>query len=137
MTSMHRLTDNISVAAQISVADLDTLAAQGFRSIINNRPDAEAADQPANAELQAAALKAGFIYRHIPVISGDLQQAQVVDFAEALATLPPPVLAFCRTGTRSSMLWALQAKGTADAILDTALSAGYDLSALRPRLGRK
>ena len=136
MTSMHRLTDNISVAPQITAADLDALAAQGFRSIINNRPDGEAAGQPASAELQAAAQKAGLAYRHIPVVSGDLQQAQVVAFSEALAKLQSPVLAFCRTGTRSSMLWALQADGTADAILDAALAAGYDLSTLRPRLGR-
>lgn len=134
MTRMHKLTDSLSVAAQISVADLDTLAAQGFRSVINNRPDGEADDQPASADLQAAALKAGLAYLHIPVVSGDLQQARVAAFAEALTELPLPVLAFCRTGTRSSMLWALQAEGTPDAILDTALAAGYDLSALRPRL---
>lgn len=136
MTSTHKLTDNISVAAQITVADLAALAAQGFRSIINNRPDGEADDQPAHADLQAAARHAGLDYRHIPVVSGDVQQAQVAAFAAALADLPSPVLAFCRTGTRSSMLWALQAEGTADAIVDTALAAGYDLSSLRPRLGR-
>ena len=134
--STHKLTDSLSVAEQISLADLEALGAQGFRSVINNRPDGEADDQPRSADLQAAALQAGLVYRHIPVVSGDLQQAQVAAFAEALTDLPQPVLAFCRTGTRSSMLWALQASGAPNAILETALAAGYDLSALRPRLGR-
>lgn len=136
MISAHKLADGLSVAAQISVADIDSLATQGFRSVINNRPDGEVDDQPTSADLQAAALRAGLNYRHIPVVSGDLQQAQVSAFAEALTDLTPPVLAFCRSGTRSSTLWALQAEGTADAILNAALAAGYDLSGLRPRLGR-
>ena len=131
---IHPLADQLSVAAQIDVADIATLAAQGFRSVINNRPDGEAAGQPASAWLEAAARKAGLVYRHIPVVSGQLSDAQVQDFAAALDALPRPTLAFCRTGTRSTMLWALQAHGPADAILQIAHAAGYDLAALRPRL---
>lgn len=125
----------LSVSTQIGVADIAALAAQGFRSVINNRPDGEEPGQPGNATLAAAASQAGLEYRHIPVVPGQLQQAQVSAFAAALVDMPGPVLAFCRTGTRSSTLWALQAKGSADAILETARTAGYDLSALRPRLG--
>jgi sulfide:quinone oxidoreductase len=136
MTTIKRLTDTLSVAPQISEADLATLAAQGFRSVINNRPDGESADQPASAVLAAAAARAGLVYREIPVVSGQLQDAQVTAFGAALAELPAPTLAFCRTGTRSTTLWALDAarvRPVAD-VVQTAAEAGYDLGALRPRL---
>ncbi len=129
-----RLTAMLSVAGQIELADLAALVAQGFRSVINNRPDGEAPEQPASAVLATAAQRAGLHYRHIPVVSGQLQSAQVQAFAEALAALPGPVLAFCRSGTRSATLWALQSDAGAPAILQAALAAGYDLSALRPQL---
>ena len=132
---IKRLTDTLSVAPQISEGDLAALAAQGFRSVINNRPDGEAGDQPASAVLAAAAARAGLAYRDIPVISGQLD-AQVAAFGKALAELPAPVLAFCRTGTRSTTLWALDAvlaQPVAD-VVQTAAEAGYDLAALRPRL---
>lgn len=129
-----RLSEMLSVAGQIEPADLAALAARGFRSVINNRPDGEAAEQPASATLAAAAQRAGLHYRHIPVVSGQLQAAQVQAFAAALAALPGPVLAFCRSGMRSTTLWALQSDADAEAILQAALAAGYDLSALRPQL---
>lgn len=132
---LRPLSKDLSVSTQIAVADIAALAAQGFRSVINNRPDGEEPGQPSNATMAAAASQAGLDYRYIPVVPGQLQDAQVSAFSAALAEMPGPVLAFCRTGTRSSTLWALQASGTADAILETASAAGYDLSALRPRLG--
>ncbi len=133
---IHALTDKLSVAAQIEVDDIVALAARGFRSIVNNRPDDEAPGQPGNAELEAAAQRAGLQWRYLPVISGQFTQAQVAAFSEALDDLPGPVLAFCRSGTRCSALWALQAEGSPDAVLATARDAGYDLSMLRPRLER-
>jgi sulfide:quinone oxidoreductase len=132
---LRPLTKDLSVAAQIAVADIAALAAQGFRSVINNRPDGEESGQPSSSTLTAAARQAGLDYRHIPVVPGQLQDSQVTAFSAALAEMPAPVLAFCRTGTRSSTLWALQASGSADTILETAKAAGYDLSGLRPRLG--
>jgi uncharacterized protein (TIGR01244 family) len=131
---IRQLTEQLSIATQIDATDVAALAALGFRSIINNRPDGEVDGQPAGAELEAAARRAGLAYRHIPVVSGQLQDAQVQAFAAALEELPRPALAFCRTGTRSTTLWALQADGPADAILETARAAGYDLSAWRSRL---
>ena len=132
---IHPLSQQLSVTAQIDPADVATLAAKGFRSIINNRPDGEADGQPSSAALAAAAKEAGLAYHYIPVVPGQLQASQIQAFADVLNETPSPVLAFCRTGTRSSTLWALQAPGTADAILATTSAAGYDLSALRPRLG--
>lgn len=131
-----RLTDTLSVAVQIDADDIRALAAQGFRSLINNRPDGEEAAQPDSAALAAVAAQLGLAYRHVPVISGHVQDADVDDFAQALAALPPPTLAFCRTGTRSTMLWALDTARTqpVDEVLRTAAAAGYDLDALRPRL---
>ena len=111
-----------------------TLAAQGFRSIINNRPDGEADDQPSSSVMEAAVRRAALEYRYIPVVSGSISDSQAQDFAAALAELPGPILAFCRSGMRSTMLWALQADASADAIVQTARAAGYDLAALHVRL---
>lgn len=130
------LTDTLSVSPQITPSDLAELAAKGFRTVINNRPDGEEPGQPASAVMAQAAAAAGLEYRYIPVVPGQLQDALVDGFAEALTDLPGPTLAYCRTGTRSTTLWALQAarRQPADAVLARARGAGYDLSALAPRL---
>lgn len=133
--AVHRVTPAFGVAAQLQADDIAALAAQGWRSLVCNRPDGEAADQPASAELARVAAAHGLAWRHLPVVSGQWRDADVAAFAEALRTLPAPLLAFCRSGTRSSALWAMQAPGTADEILATARAAGYDLSMLRPWLG--
>ncbi len=134
MIQIHPLNEQLSVGPQIEVADIATLAARGFRSIINNRPDHEAPGQPGNAELEAAARQAGLGWRHIPVQSGQFTEAQVRSFAEALDELPGPVLAYCRSGTRCCALWALQAEDSVENVLATTRAAGYDLSMLRPWL---
>ena len=127
----RQLTEQLSVAPQIAVADMPAIVAQGFRSIVNNRPDGEEPGQPDNAGLEAAALAAGLEWRHIPVVSGKVNDDQVRSFSEAMAQLPGPVLAFCRSGTRCSALWALSSDDTVDNILATTEAAGYDLSILR------
>lgn len=132
---IHPLTEQLSVSPQLEATDFAKLAAQGVRSIINNRHDREEPGQPTNAELEAAALQAGLQWRQIP-IAGMPEPAKVQAFSQALQEMPSPILAFCRSGTRCSMLWALQATGTADNILQTARHAGYDLSQLRPLLGQ-
>jgi sulfide:quinone oxidoreductase len=131
-----RLTPFLSVTPQITEADLGALAARGFRAVINNRPDGEAEGQPAGATIAAAAERVGLAYRHLPVVSGKVTDDDVAAFADALAEFKGPVLAFCRTGTRSTTLWALSEACHLDpeAILDTVARAGYDPSTLRPRL---
>lgn len=131
---IHPLAGSLSVSPQIDVADIAALAAQGFRGIVNNRPDGEEPGQPDNATLEAAARAAGLAWRHIPVVGGQFEPEQLRAFSAALAELPGPLLAFCRSGTRCSALWALQAEGSPDDILATARAAGYDLSMLRPWL---
>lgn len=131
-----KLTDNPSVAPQLSPEDLREAAAAGFRSIINNRPDGEAPDQPSSDTLAAAAHRLGLAYRHIPVVPGQLSPDHVEAFREALMSTTGPTLSFCRTGTRSTTLWALaSARHLApDEILRIAADAGYNLEALRPQI---
>jgi len=131
-----KLTPNISVAHQLTGQDLEQAAAAGFKTIINNRPDGEAPDQPCSEELAAAAKRLGLAYHHIPAVSGQISTEQVEGFRTALGGAAKPALAFCRTGTRSTTLWALAASDrlSANEILQATAEAGYNLEALRPRL---
>jgi sulfide:quinone oxidoreductase len=131
-----QLTPLLSVSGQIEPDDLPILAARGFHGIINNRPDGESGDQPTSAGLEIAARRLGLAYRHIPVEPGQLAEEKVDAFRAALEEMRGPLLAFCRTGTRSAGLWALSQAPRLDAaaILRTAAQAGYDLTGLAPRL---
>ena len=131
-----RLTESVAVAGQIAPVDIATAAAQGFTAIVNNRPDGEDFGQPPCAEMRAAAVAAGVAYTAIPVSHG-FTRAQVTDMAAVLDAATGPVLAFCRSGTRSTNLWALAEAsrgGDADAIIAAAASGGYDVTSLRPTL---
>ncbi|MDP3404247.1 MAG: TIGR01244 family sulfur transferase [Brevundimonas sp.] len=134
--SFKPLTPFLSVAPQISEADVALAARQGFRSIIDNRPDGEEPGQPSAAEMKALAEAHGLGFAHVPTVGGQVSDDHVAMMAEALKRLEGPVLAYCRTGTRSTILWALSEAGVqpADALIAAASGAGYDLSALRPRL---
>lgn len=133
--AMRRLDQSTFVAVrQLTVGDLDEAAAQGIRLIVNNRPDGEEPGQPTSAELEAAARAAGLDYRHIPISSG-LPPERVEAMAQALEQ--GPLLAFCRSGTRSTFLWALAraARGApADESVAAAAAAGYDLGPIRALL---
>ena len=136
MPTIRQLTTQVSVAPQIRPEELQAIAAAGFRSVINNRPDHEADDQPDAATLAEAAARQDLAYRHIPVVPGQYERATIEAMARALQEMPPPVLAFCRTGTRSTSLWALQAARHTgvEELLRIAGEAGYDLAGLAPRL---
>ena len=136
MDKIAPLSPFLSVSPQISERDVGILAAQGFRAIINNRPDGESQDQPSSAAIATAAQRLGLEYRHMPVVSGQISDADVSAFAALLGSVKGPALAFCRTGTRCVSLWALAEASHLDpaAILRTAKAAGYDLDALKPRL---
>ena len=133
---VRRVSDELAVSPQISVADVGEAAAQGFKAIVCNRPDGESADQIAFGEIEAAAKAKGMEIVWQPVISGQMSDDEGVRFGEIVEGLPGPVLAYCRSGTRCIMLWALSQAGkkpTAD-IVRQAAEAGYDLSAMAPRL---
>jgi sulfide:quinone oxidoreductase len=130
------LTPEFAVAPQLTPDDLAEAAAAGIRSVINNRPDGEAPDQPPAAEMEAAARALGLDYRYVPIVPGRLGPDEVEAFGAALDDLPGPVLAFCRSGTRSATVWAMAKAGELGAaeVVARAAEAGYDLQPLRPIL---
>ena len=119
----------ISVAPQITPDEVQNVADQGFRALICNRPDGEEADQPNFSEIEAAAKKAGLEIRNLPIVSGKVSDQDAADFGAAMQELPRPILAYCRTGTRSATLWSLsQANRMSLAdILAATKAAGYDM----------
>lgn len=130
-----RITDTVSVAPQIAPDDVAQAAVQGFRTIVNNRPDGESFDQPPGAEIAAACAAAGLGYVAIPIDHTGFNLDQVEAMVGALDQ--GPVLAFCRSGTRSCNLWALAAaKQGADpaAIIAAAGQGGYNVAGLLPLL---
>ncbi|MEA1071804.1 TIGR01244 family sulfur transferase [Sphingomonas sp. LY160] len=130
------LTPNVSVLPQPEVADIAELADRGYRSIISNRPEGETEGQPEWNAIKAAATARGMEAVHIPVVAGAITDADVTAFSKALDRLPWPIAAFCRTGTRSALLWALanQASLTVDERIEIAAKEGYDLEPFRARL---
>jgi uncharacterized protein (TIGR01244 family) len=130
---MKRLDDRTYVAGQIRP---EAIAGLGVSLIVNNRPDGEEPGQPASDEVEAAARAAGIEYRHIPV-AGGFTLPQVTEMAQALAEAKGPVLAFCKSGTRSTFLWALaraRLGAEAETLVRQAAEAGYDLGPIRAYL---
>ena len=136
---IKRINDAFSVAPQIKADDMAEIAAQGFRTVINNRPDGEASDQAPTADMEKAAHAAGLAYHFVPAISGKLTPENVADFGTTIDQAEGPVLAFCRSGTRSATLWALSQAGklSADEIIRQTGIAGYNVEPLRQFLERK
>lgn len=133
----RRLTNEFHVAPQIALADVAAAAEQGFALIINNRPDGEEPAAPQCDDIAAAAAAAGLAYAAIPVGHGGFSHAQLDALDAALGAHPGKALAYCRSGTRSTHLWALaSARGGADVdeLCGAAAGAGYDLTPLRPML---
>ncbi len=132
----RRLDDRLSIAAQIVPSDLSCISALGYQSIICNRPDGEAEDQPASDDLRRLASDQGLAFECVPVIAGAIDGTDVLAFEQALSQLPSPTLAYCRTGHRSAVLWSLVITGDmpVDDIIATALDAESDISAFRPYL---
>ena len=133
---LKKLNEAFSVSPQISPADVKTLAEQGVKSLICNRPDGEAADQVNVTEIEAAAEEAGIKVRYQPVVSGNFSDEDIDAFLTAYEVLEKPIHAYCRTGTRSITLWSLYQRRmgvSADRLIKTAAEQGYDLSsALQP-----
>ena len=104
---IKKITNGLSVSPQILPDDMPAIAEAGFKSVICNRPDAEGPDQPGHDEIQAAAEAQGMSFRFLPVTPGMVTDETAEAFGTALTELPGPVLAYCRTGTRSATLWSL------------------------------
>ncbi len=133
---LNKVTDALSVSPQINADDVAAIRDAGYRAIICNRPDGEGADQPNFEEIETAAKSAGLEIRYQPITSGMVQDADAEAFGQALMELPGPVLAYCRTGTRSATLWSLsQAKNRpVPEILAATKAAGYDMTGVARRI---
>lgn len=130
----RQISDTVYASPQIGVEEIAKAQDLGITMIINNRPEGESEDQTPGAQIAAAARDAGMEYVEIPVTHAGFAQNQVVAMAEALERSAGPVLAYCRSGTRSTLLWALaRAKAGEDPeqLSRQAAAAGYDLSPVR------
>lgn len=135
MTEFRRLSPTMLVAGQIAPDDVEAAKNQGVGLIVNNRPDGEEPEAPQSDEIEAAARAAGLDYLYVPVTHAGFSGAQIDSLVNAIGTSGKPVLAYCRSGMRSTCLWALaQVKqgSTADEVIAAANGAGYDISGIRP-----
>lgn len=132
MLSARPLGSHIWAAPQIAVEDLAGIVAMGVRLIVNNRPDGEDPGQPSSADMDKAARAAGLDYVHAPVAG--MPGPEAIRAVAAVLEADVPVLMYCRSGTRSTVTWALAMRALdragADELREAAANAGYDLSRL-------
>lgn len=137
MTEFRRVTPEFAVAGQLELADIARASAEGYKVIVCNRPEGEDPGQPTEAEIIAATKAAGLAYKSLPY-TGQTPPGVVGETAELLEETNGPVLAYCRTGKRSIMAWALAqaltGNNTPEEIIALAGRAGYDLSGARGAL---
>jgi sulfide:quinone oxidoreductase len=136
---LRKITEDFSVSPQITPEDVPAIAEAGFRAVLCNRPDGEEFGQTPYDAVADAARAAGLEVRCVPFSSGQLTQGVVEEFQTALAEMPRPVLAYCRTGTRCTMIWSLVKYDDlgADEVLRATSDAGYDMSGLVAQLDRQ
>lgn len=130
----RQLSDSVLASPQIGIAEIAEAKSHGVALIINNRPEGESEDQTPGAEIEAAARAEGIGYVAIPITHAGFSQTQVEAMANALEEANGPVLAYCRSGTRSALLWALAEAsrgGDPQKLAAQAADAGYDISPVR------
>ena len=129
---MKKVTDKLHVGTQVTAGDIERAKGEGIAAIVNNRPDGEEAGQPTAADVRRAAEAAGLGYTHLPVVSGRIGEDDVRAFQKAVAAAPGPVLAHCRSGTRSLTLHVLgevlDGRMKKDEVVPFGQRLGYDLS---------
>ncbi len=137
-TTLAPLTDVISVAGALSAGDFARAAAQGFQTIVNNRPDGEEPGQLTAREEREMARAAGLAYIYLPAAKHEVLEPHFVDALEAtLAGIEGPLLLHCRSGLRSTIAWAavqVRAGRAIEAVLSAAHAAGFDLAAVRDEI---
>ncbi|WP_282129596.1 TIGR01244 family sulfur transferase [Roseobacter litoralis] len=133
---LRKITEKVTVSPQIMVDDMVAIRDAGFRAIICNRPDGEGADQPSFEEIETAAKAVGIEARYVPVQSGMVKDEDVDALGTALDEVQRPVLAYCRTGTRSATLWSFHEskKRPMPDILAATKAAGYDMNGVARRI---
>ncbi len=139
MADIRQVTDDYAVAPQIDEDDFAQIAAAGFKLVLNNRPDGETFGQMPSDTSQKAALAQGMSYAAIPV-SGMPSEANIAELIKVLESNPGPVFAYCRSGTRSCVLWSMAnvkaGRETPESAIEKARQAGYDLSHLLEMLAQ-
>jgi sulfide:quinone oxidoreductase len=130
------LTSNLSISPQVLVSEIQAVAQAGFKAIICNRPDGEGPDQPSFKEIEQAANQYGLQAVYLPAEVGKVRDEDGKVFGQLINTLPGPVLAYCRTGMRSTTLWALSQASVTPLpnILEAAHKVGFDMKALVQRI---
>lgn len=134
MSDFRRINENVLVSPQVAPEDIAEAAALGVTTIVNNRPDGEDPFAPQGDEIADAAATAGLNYVAIPIGHAGFSEPQVDAMIRALEQAEGPILAYCRSGTRSTLLWALAAAKqgeSPDAIARAAAQAGYDVGPIR------
>lgn len=137
MSDFRKLSQKVFASPQIELADIEAAKAMGVSLIVNNRPDGEDPAAPQGADVAACATAAGIDYIEIPIGHSGFSEPQIDQMISAVGAAEGAVLAYCRSGTRSTLLWALaQAKSGQDpeAIAQAASAAGYDVSPIRAML---
>jgi uncharacterized protein (TIGR01244 family) len=139
MPPLMNLAPGLTAAAALSADDLEALAASGVKTIINNRPDNEDPGQLPADEARRLCAAHGIAYHHIPFVAATLAAADIDAFEAVLKSAPHPVVAHCRSGTRSTMIWALTRIRAGDdpaALVALGARNGVDIAAL-PALAAK
>ncbi len=133
---IRQITPDYAAGPQIEPGDMATLAEAGFTTVINNRPDAEVPPDLQSPAMRAAAEAAGLTYIENPVINGGLSMDMVTAQGAAIEASQGPVFAYCRSGTRSTIVWALSQATSqpADTLIEAASNAGYDIAGMRPQI---
>ena len=136
--SQGKIEDGFFVMPQLTHGIVADLAASGFKVIINNRPDGERGHYPTNVDMEALAKQHGMQYFFVPVNPMALSMETVQAFAQAMEDAQGPVVAYCASGRRSAMMWALinASKKSADEIISACAAQGHDLSQMRPMLSQ-
>ena len=129
---LNKIIDDYVVSDQITEEDIEQVKKAGFKTIFCNRPDNEEQNQVTVKSIQDKAIESGLNFIHQPVIGGQISQNDIDQFSDYYDAAEKPIFAYCRTGTRSSMLWALSESGkrSIDEILQLTSAAGYNLSNL-------
>jgi sulfide:quinone oxidoreductase len=129
---LNKIINDYVVSDQITEEDIEQLKEAGFKTIFCNRPDNEEQNQVTVKSIQDKAIESGLNFIHQPVIGGQISQNDIDQFSDYFDAAEKPIFAYCRTGTRSSMLWALSESGkrSIDEILQLTSAAGYNLSNL-------
>lgn len=141
MAAITSLTPALAVAGALTAADFEEIARQGFKTVINNRPDGEEPGQLTAREEAALARRAGLVYQHVPAAKHEVLDDHVLEpMADALAQASGPVLLHCRSGLRSTMMWAavsVETGASLSEVLAIAKAAGFDLDIVKDEIAQR